>query len=340
VPERGRQGGAEVLKAQAVMFAAPGRVELREVDAGEPGDGDVVVRTRYSGISAGTEMLAYRGQLDPGLVLDETIASLGGTFAYPFRYGYSCAGVVEAGPLAPGTPVFALHPHQDRFVAAAADVVPLGGVGPREGTLFPLVETALQISLDAGPVLDEPVVVTGLGTVGLLTALLLRRAGARVLAAEPQGWRRAVAASVGVEACGPEEVGDRVAASTGGRGVALVVEASGNPQALAGALPWLAHEGTALVASWYGSKPVTLPLGAEFHRRRLVIRSTQVSTIPARLAPRWDVARRRAAVGRLLAELPLAALATHEFPVEEAAGAFAAVDRGEEGLMHAALWYG
>jgi 2-desacetyl-2-hydroxyethyl bacteriochlorophyllide A dehydrogenase len=245
------------VKARALVFVAPGRVEIHDVDGGEPGEGDVVVRTAYSGISAGTELLAYRGQLDPGLVLDETIASLGGTFAYPFSYGYSCAGVVEAGALAEGTPVFALHPHQDRFVAARADVVPLGEVGLREATLFPLVETALQVSLDAGPVFDDVVVVTGLGVVGLLTAVLLQRAGARVVGAEPWAWRRAAAATVGIDACPPGEVSDRVAAATDGRGVALVVEASGNPDALAGALPWLAHEGTALVASWSSSKSIS-----------------------------------------------------------------------------------
>jgi len=328
------------VKARALMFVAPGRVEVRPVDAGEPGDGDVVVRTAYSGISAGTEMLAYRGQLDPDLVLDEAIGSLGGTFAYPFAYGYSCAGIVEAGALPEGTPVFALHPHQDRFVAGAADIVPVGDVDLRQATLFPLVETALQISLDAGPVLDDVVLVTGLGAVGLLTALLLGRAGARVVGVEPHAWRRAAAATVGVDACAPGEGAERVAAETDGRGVPLVVEASGNPDALAGALPWLAHEGTALVASWYGSKPVTLPLGGEFHRRRLTIRSTQVSTIPAALSGRWTLARRRAAAAQLLGELPLQALATHEFPLAEAAEAYAAIDRGEEGLLHAALWYG
>lgn len=328
------------MKAQALMFLAPGLVEFRAVEAGEPGEGDVVVHTAYSGISTGTELLAFRGQLDPNLALDETIGSLGGTFTYPFAYGYSCAGVVEAGALPEGTPVFAFHAHQDRFVAPRADVVALSAGSLREATLFPLVETALQISLDAGPVLDEVVVVTGLGAVGLLTALLLGRAGARVLAAEPREWRRAAAAALGVDAHPPETIGERVASETGGRGVPLVVEASGNPAALPAALPWLSHEGTVLVASWYGSKPVTLSLGAEFHRRRLVIRSTQVSTIPALLAGRWTVPRRREAALRLLAELPLGALATHQFPAAEAAGAFAALDRGDAGLLHAALWYG
>jgi 2-desacetyl-2-hydroxyethyl bacteriochlorophyllide A dehydrogenase len=328
------------MKAQALVFVAPGRVELREVDAGQPGDGEVLVRTAYSGISSGTEMLAYRGELDPDLVLDETIGSLGGTFAYPFAYGYSCAGHVEGGALAEGTAVFAFHPHQDRFVAAASDVVVVGALPPRQATLFPLVETALQVSLDAGPVLEEPLVVLGLGAVGVLVGLILTRAGARVLAAEPRGWRRRAATAVGLRTVSPEDLPARVAEETRGAGVPLVVEASGNPEALASALPLLAHEGTALVASWYGSKPVTLPLGAEFHRRRLQIRSTQVSTIPVHLQGRWNVERRRAAALELMSELPLQALATHEFSLADAPSAFAAVDRGEEGLLHAALWYG
>ena len=101
----------------------------------------------------------------------------------------------------------------------------------------------------------------------------------------------------------------------------------------------MAHEGTVLVASWYGTKEVTLPLGQEFHRRRLTIRSTQVSTIPARLSDRWDAERRRRAVVALLDELPLAALATHTFPFEAAGDGFAAIDAGAPGLIHAAFGY-
>jgi len=212
-------------------------------------------------------------------------------------------------------------------------------VAARIATLFPLVETAFQVSLDAGPVHEEPVVVLGMGPVGLLSALLMGRAGARVLAGEPGEWRRKVAAGLGLTTVPLEELPDVVAGETGGRGVPLVVEASGAPDALASALPLLAHEGTALVASWYGTKQVALPLGGAFHRRRLSIRSTQVSTIPAALAQRWTVPRRRAAARDLLDELPLEAVATHEFPLDRASEAFAALDRGEPGLLHAALRY-
>jgi threonine dehydrogenase-like Zn-dependent dehydrogenase len=296
-----------------------------------------------SGISGGTEMLAYRGQLDPELAVDETIGVLGGTFTYPFRYGYSCVGVVEesrADDLAEGSLVFAFHPHQDRFVVDAADVIPLGSAEPRQASMFPLVETALQISLDAGSVLGEQVVLFGLGAVGTLTAVLLQRAGARVVAVDMQPWRRDVAIGLGVESVTPEALADVLGTGERSAGVSLAVEVSGNPEALRTALALLSHEGVALVASWYGTKDVSLPLGGDFHRRRLTIRSTQVSSIPAHMSDRWSVDRRRDEAVRLLDELPLDALATHTFPFESAAHAYAAIDQGLDGLMHAALGYG
>ncbi len=332
--------------ARALWFVEPRRVEVRPVPLPRPAAGEVLVRTTYSGISAGTELLAFRGQLDPDLPLDETIGALGGTFRYPFRYGYSCVGVVEevgdAGTgehLAVGTRVFSFQPHAERFVAAMSALVPLGAVGDREATMFPLVETALQITLDAGAVLKERVVVFGLGAVGALTGLVLQRAGARVVAVEPRHWRRALLGELGLETVAPDGLAEALSPDGGPPTVPLIVEASGNPDALRDALLFLAHEGTALVASWYGTQDVTLPLGAEFHRRRLTLRSTQVSTIPAHLSGRWTPERRRAAAARLMDALPLTALATHTFAFDDAADAYAAVDHGEPGLVHAALGY-
>jgi 2-desacetyl-2-hydroxyethyl bacteriochlorophyllide A dehydrogenase len=329
------------VTARVLRFVAPYRVALDEVGVPEPGRGELVVRTELSGISAGTEMLAYRGQLDPALPLDETLGALSGNFAYPFAYGYSAVGRVEESraALAEGSLVFAFHPHQDVFVVPEHDVVPVDGEDPRRATLLPLVETALQVCLDAGPRLGEHVAVLGLGCVGALTAALLARSGARVVASEPLEARRRAATRLGVEALAPQDLEAAVAERTAGRGVALLVEASGRPEVLANGLRLLAHEGTALVCSWYGTKTAALPLGAEFHRRRLVIRSTQVSTIPSHLSGRWDHGRRRRAARGLLSELALDALATHEFPFERAADAYAAVAGGEPDLIHAALRY-
>ncbi len=326
------------MQAVRLLFTGPGQVDLAPVDLPDLTAGRLLVRTRWSGISTGTELLGYRGLLDPYLAIDERIGSLGGTFRYPFPYGYSCVGEVEdsAGTVAPGTLVFAFHPHQDRFVVDEDDVVVLPpGTDPRPATLFPYLETGLQLSLDAGPVAAETVVVLGLGVVGVITALLLQRAGGTVIAADPADDRRDLAAALGIPAVEPAEVPARLPAE----GVPLVLELSGSPTALAGALDLLAHEGTALVGSWYGRRPVELPLGGAFHRRRLTIRSSQVSTIPAALSGRWDVARRRRVAMALLSELPLPALATTEFAFPQAAAAYRALDSREPGVFHVALRY-
>jgi 2-desacetyl-2-hydroxyethyl bacteriochlorophyllide A dehydrogenase len=315
-------------------------VDVSDVAVAEPKAGDLLVRAEFSGISGGTELLAYRGELDSSVPRDEMLGALAGSFEYPFTYGYSVVGTVEASrsDVGEGARVFAFHPHQDRLVVSAGDVVPVGQADARAATLFPLVETALQLSLDAGVRYREVVAVLGLGPVGILTAILLARSGAIVVASDPKPWRRETARACDLEAVGREALDDAVLAASSGRGADVLVEATGNPDVLGESLGLLASEGVALVASWYGSKPVTLPLGGAFHRRRLEIRSSQVSTLGSR-AGRWDRQRRLATTQALLDELPVSALASHTFPFERAPDAYAALDREDDGLVHVALAY-
>jgi threonine dehydrogenase-like Zn-dependent dehydrogenase len=315
------------MPVRALFHTAPRSVEIRELATPQPAAGELLVRTLCSGISGGTERLVYRGEVPAEMELDDTIDALGGTFTYPFAYGYACVGQVAGS----GQTVFAFHPHQDVFAAPAGELIPLPAIDPASATLFPLVETALQVTLDTGAGYRERVIVLGAGVLGLLTALLLQRSGWRTLIAEPQPWRRDMASSLGATAAAPEELADQK--------VPLVIDASGNPDAPAMGLNMLAHEGTLLIASWFGTKPVVLPLGGAFHRRRLIIRSTQVSTVPARLSGTWSRSRRRQEATELLAELPLAPLCTHVFAFSQAAEAFRAVDKGTPGLMHAVLDY-
>ena len=331
-------------EARAVWFTSPESVAIRSLPLCPVEEGEVLVRSTYSGVSPGTEMLAYRGELDPDLPIDETIGALSGTFRYPFRFGYSVVGVVEQSrsSISEGTQVFAFHPHQDRFSVAAADLIPMDGFRARQATLFPLVETAFQITLDAGLEAGDRVTIMGLGPVGALTALLMARSGVDVIGVDPLPWRRAALEAVGQDGLRVVAL-ESVRASAEAEGwtpVKVVIEASGNPDAASLGLRLLSHEGTLMVASWYGTRDVAMPLGREFHRRRLSITSTQVSTIPARLAGEWDKLRRRAAVAELMAELPLSLFATHTFPFESASEAYAAIHHQREGLVHAALAYG
>jgi 2-desacetyl-2-hydroxyethyl bacteriochlorophyllide A dehydrogenase len=328
------------VTARAVVFVAPRLVEVQQVDLDEPRGGQLLIRTAFTGISGGTEMLAYRGELDPDVPLDNALTALTGTFRYPFSYGYSAVGVVEGSnaDVREGEEVFAFQPHQDRFVIDAAAVIPVGDIPLRVATLFPLAEAGLQVALDADVRIGDQVVVMGLGPVGIFTGAVLARGGVEVLGSDPSAFRRDAAKRFGFEPHTPSDLRSAVFDASP-QGASVVVEATGDPTSLASALGLLRHEGTAIVASWYGRKQVHLPLGAEFHRRRLTIRSSQVSTIPARLAGSWDVARRRDVALQLLRELPAELLATHEFPFERAAHAYAAIDRADQELIHAALTY-
>src|SRR6201996_6637071 len=128
------------VPARALFHIAPRSVEIREVPAPRPAAGEVLVRTLSSGISGGTERLVYRGEIPADLALDDTIDALGGTFSYPFAYGYACVGEVAGS----GQRVFAFHPHQDVIAAQASELDPLPAFDPAATALIPLVETARQ----------------------------------------------------------------------------------------------------------------------------------------------------------------------------------------------------
>lgn len=331
---------------EAVWFAAPREVELRQEPMQPIGPHDVRVRALASGVSAGSEMLVYRGEAPGDLEAD--LPTIGGDFGLPIKFGYASVGVVvEAGTdvedRAMDDVVFALHPHQTEYVVPGSLTVKLPrGIEPRVGIFTANLETAVTVALDAHPRLSESVLVMGQGVLGLLTTMLLRRAGAgTIVTVDAHERRRAASATAGADhALAPHtDLAAEVRELTGGRGADVVVEVSGNPAALQAAVDAVAFAGSVVVASWYGSKPVTLDLGSAFHRRRIRVTSSQVSTLDPALAPRWDRDRRTALVNDLLGELPLADLITHTFPFREAASAYQLLDESPEESIQVMLDY-
>ena len=74
-------------------------VALREETFPGPSRNEVIVKTAFSAISAGTELLVYRGQAPADLVRDTRLEALSGTFSFPLKYGYAAVGeVVSLGP--------------------------------------------------------------------------------------------------------------------------------------------------------------------------------------------------------------------------------------------------
>lgn len=328
------------LTARAAWIVAPHQVELRTEQVPPPGHGELRVRALVSAISHGSELLAYGGQVDPALPLD--LPTLAGSFALPLKYGYASVGrVLDVGTgveqFQPGQLVFVLHPHQSVYIAPAPLVTPLPeGIEPAHGALFANAETALNIAHDAAPRLGESALVFGQGVVGLLTAQTLRLAGAaRVIAVDPDERRRAQALALGADAAlapGPA-LPEQLRAVNDGRLADLAVEASGAPAALQQAIDCVLDEGTVVVASWYGRKPVSLDLGARFHRGRIRLRSSQVGHLAPETWPRWDHGRRSQAVATLLPRLQLDALDVIGLPLARIGEAYELAAAGAATLV-------
>ena len=329
----------------AVWFDGPGHVEIRQEPVASVGPNQVRIEALVSGLSAGSELLVYRGQVPRDLPPDPP--TIGGDFSFPVKFGYASVGrVVEAGSrvaLGVGDLVFAHHPHQTEYVVPADFPIRLPASVPPEVAVFSAnLETAVTVTLDAHPRLGEAVVVMGQGVVGLLITMLLRRVGAGpIVTVDAHPRRREASLSAGADhALGLDaDLVDRVLELTGGRGFDVAVEASGSPGALQTCIDSVAFAGTIVVASWYGTRDATLALGGAFHRRRLRVLSSQVSTLDPTVAPRWDRARRTALVTELLQELPLAPLVTHRFPFHEAAAAYELLDRTPEDCVQVVLDY-
>jgi 2-desacetyl-2-hydroxyethyl bacteriochlorophyllide A dehydrogenase len=297
-------------------------------------------------VSAGSELLVYRGGAPRELEPDLT--TVRGDFGFPIKFAYASVGrVIEVGSrvaqLAVGDLVFVHHPHQTEYVVPADVPIRLPeGLAADIGVFAANLETAVTVVLDAHPRLGEAVLVTGQGVVGLLVTMLLRRAGATPIVTADLHDRR-LAASVAAGADHALGVGvnlsDAVPELTGGRGVDVAIEVSGSPAALQACIDAAAFGGTVVVASWYGTRDVSLSLGSRFHRRRLRVVSSQVSTLDPALAPRWDRARRTAVVAELLNELPLNDLITHRFPLNQAAAAYEVLDRRPEECLQVVLDY-
>jgi NADPH:quinone reductase-like Zn-dependent oxidoreductase len=258
---------------RAYWVREPGVGELRPAILPDPGPDDVLVRTRFSGISRGTETLVFAGRVPVDQYAAMRAPFQEGDFPAPVKYGYLSVGVVEAGPAdLLGRTVFCLHPHQTAYVVPAAAVVPVPpGVPAERAVLAGTVETAVNALWDARPRLGDRVTVVGAGMVGCCVAALLARIpGVRVQLVDTDPGKAAVARALGVPFVGPSEAaGDRD----------LVVHASATGAGLRRSLELLAPEGTVLELSWYGDREVELSLGGAFHSRRLAIRASQVGTV-------------------------------------------------------------
>lgn len=311
------------MSRTSVIFAAPGEVTVIHEATPQPAPDEVLVETVASAISAGTELLFLRGQVPADLSVDSAIAALSGAVRFPLRYGYACVGRVtavgaETEPGWIGRTVFAFHPHTSHFTVPAAQVIVVpDDIDPLRAALLPNMETAVNLVMDGQPVIGERVAVVGLGVVGLLTvALLAHFPLVHLLAVDPLPQRRALALALGAHtATTPDELTESAAFD-------LTYEVSGAPAALNTALALTGYAGRIVIGSWYGAKQAPLDLGGAFHRSRIRLLASQVSTLDPHWLGRWDKVRRIDVAWTMLRRVDVAPLITHRMPVTQAPEAY------------------
>ncbi|WP_328767410.1 zinc-dependent alcohol dehydrogenase [Streptomyces sp. NBC_00286] len=315
--------------ARAFWLESPGHGGIRDIELPSPVEGEVLVRTLFSGVSRGTETLVFRGGVPESQYGSMRAPFQEGEFPGPVKYGYLNVGLVEEGPASLlGRTVFCLYPHQTRYVVPAAAVTPVPeSVPASRAVLAGTVETAVNALWDAAPLIGDRIAVVGAGMVGAsVAALLARYPAVRVQLVDANPARAELARALGVDFALPADAaGD----------CDLVVHASATEAGLTRSLELLAPEGTVLELSWYGDRRVSLPLGEAFHSRRLVVRSSQVGTVSPARSGRRTYADRLALALELLADPALDALITGSCAFEELPEAMAALAAGEtQALCH------
>ena len=330
---------------RVVTFEGPKEVSVREYEDPPLGPGEVRLKTLYSGISAGTEMTAYRGS-NPYLAKrwepDRRLFVEGETsLEYPVEgWGYEEVGEVaetglEVTEVQTGDVVYGTWGHRSTQVvdegwSAARKLPP--GVDPVVGVFSRIGAIALNAVLDADVHVGEYVAVFGQGVPGLIAAQLAGLNGGTVIAVDGIPKRLDLARELGVahvvdfrEMSPAEEIKNL----SEGQGADVSVEISGSYPALHEAIRSTAYNSKVVSAGFFQGDAAGLFLGEEFHHNRIRVVCSQISGLSPALDHRWSVERLERTVMSLAAEgrISLQPLVTHTFGVDEADEAFKLLDR-------------
>lgn len=353
---------------QLLQSLKDGATEVAEVPAPRAGQGQVLIRSHVSLISAGTERMLVdfgkanliqkaRSQPDKVRVVLEKARTDGIAATYdavrskldqPLALGYCNVGrVIESRVegLSPGDRVVSNGKHAE-VVAVPGNLcarIP-DNVSDDAASFTVLAAIGLQGIRLTQPTLGECVVVTGLGLIGLLTVQMLRAQGCRVLGIDFDPARLEMATRFGAEVVNPaagEDVLARALAFSRGRGVdAVIITASTTSnEPVSQAARMCRKRGRIVLVGVVG-----LELSrADFYEKEL---SFQVSCSygPGRYDPayeeggqdypigfvRWTEQRNFEAVLDLMATgaLDVAPLISHRFAIEEGGEAMALLASG------------
>ena len=337
-------------KNHTLFFTAPKKIEVRETSLPSPKDDEVLVSTICSAISAGTEMLVYRGQFPQ---LKDAHDGVSSELQFPLAYGYACVGKIMTIGKSVNSNwlnrfVFAFQPHSSHFVTKPEFLISIpDSLTPEIACFLPNMETAVNLVQDGAPIIGERVLVLGQGVVGLLTASLLNEFPLESLVVVDRFELRRNALQVEgqrskVKSLTPDDL--RPFDKTQGRLSTLdffdlTFELSGSPSALNDAIELTTFSGRIVIGSWYGQKREEIDLGGAFHRSRIKLISSQVSTIAPELSGRWDKSRRFDVAWKALERIKPEKWITHRFPLDKAEEAYRFLDENPQETIQVIFEY-
>jgi alcohol dehydrogenase len=247
------------VKAKSLLLRAPERLAWVPEELPDPGPGQVLVETVAGGVSIGTELPHYLGN-SRGLAPD-----------YPAMTGYECVARVlkcgaEAAELSPGDRIVSFYGHRTHALVRAERAIPV----PPEVSDELAVLSILSCDVAKGvrkltPKSSDPVLVTGAGTIGLLTLWTLRQYGVdEVDVVEPLPDRQALAHRFGAtHIYAGNEIDDIE------RGYAYGFECSSRDAAFSLLQRSMRKDGMICILADGNLEPLTLT--PDFHRKELEV---------------------------------------------------------------------
>jgi predicted dehydrogenase/glycosyltransferase involved in cell wall biosynthesis/threonine dehydrogenase-like Zn-dependent dehydrogenase len=308
---------------RSLGVTGPGEAYLSEYEEGSPPDGHVRLDTLYTGLSAGTELTFlkntnpyFRSRFDGarGVFIQNEpdlhypvpflgymeVAKVSESKAHGFNEGQIIAGTYghKTGHTA--------DPYHETLIPIPIAIDPILGVlvaqmGPiaANGILHADAETyGSGVPFLGAGVAGRPVIVFGAGSVGMMTALFAKRAGAsEVIITDPSKYRREKAEALGIAAMTEEQAWQHAKArwhdGAFGRGADIVFQTRADPATLHNAMKALRPQGTVIDLAFYQQDAVALRLGEEFHHNGLGVKCAQINRVPRALTSSWN--RRRLA---------------------------------------------
>lgn len=266
------------MRGKRVVWPERAKVDIEEFEIPSLNDDEVLVESECTLISPGTERAFLLG-------LPNT---RGG---FPSRPGYSNIGrVIAVGKAVTNCPigerVASTGGHTSHFVTEPNRLIQMGSadVPAEEAVFFNLGAIALQGVRKARIELGETTLVLGQGLVGLLALQLARVSGAvPAIAADLTDSRLNVSKCIGADCTlNPEDADftEQLAAVTNGDGPAVVIEATGHPDAISTALDvagWGAR--VIILASTRGETP-NVNFYRDVHKKGLMLYGAHNSIRP------------------------------------------------------------